>query len=124
MSNKHLVFVIEDDLDIRCSIVELLEESGYHTVGAENGAAALELLRAADRSPCLILLDLMMPIMDGETFHGELRKQPGWSTIPVILMSAYRDVAERAARMQVEHLVKPVGVDELLEVTRRYCRRI
>jgi CheY-like chemotaxis protein len=119
--DKHLVLVIEDDLDIRSSIVELLEDSGYRVLGAENGAEALELLQSAASSPCLILLDLMMPVMDGETFHGELQKQPRWAGIPVVLMSAYRDVAERAARLKVDHLVKPVGIDEILTATRRYC---
>lgn len=117
----HLVLVVEDDLDIRASIVDLLDDHGYRAYGAENGAEALDVLRMGEAVPCLILLDLMMPIMDGETFYSELLKDPRWSAIPVVLMSAYRDVAERAGRLKIAHLVKPIGVDELLDTTRRYC---
>lgn len=119
--DNHHVLVVEDDLDIRASIVDLLDEHGYRASGAENGAEALDVLRMGETVPCLILLDLMMPIMDGETFYNELLKEPRWSAIPVVLMSAYRDVAERAGRLKVAHLVKPIGVDELLETTRRHC---
>jgi CheY-like chemotaxis protein len=117
----HFVLVVEDDADIRLSIVEFLEESGYRALGAENGVEALHVLRTTEELPCLIFLDLMMPVMDGETFHRMLLEEPSWSSIPVILMSAYRDVAERAARLGAEHLAKPVGLDDLLRATRRHC---
>lgn len=121
MTPAHFVLVVEDDSDIRLSIVELLADSGYRAVGAENGAEALLVLRTAETTPCLIFLDLMMPLMDGETFRREMLDDPTWASIPVVLMSAYRDVAERAARMAVKYLAKPVGVDDLLRVVRQHC---
>ena len=121
MTEPAFVLVVEDDPDIRLSIVEFLEECGHHALGAENGQDALEMLRTAETVPCLIFLDLMMPLMDGETFRRAMLEEPTWAAIPVILMSAYRDVAERAERMGAEHLVKPVGVDDLLRATRRHC---
>jgi CheY-like chemotaxis protein len=61
----HRVLVVEDDLEIRESMMEILEEHGYEPVGAENGLEALDKLRSSGPLPCLILLDLMMPRMDG-----------------------------------------------------------
>src|ERR1700682_3781073 len=62
---SHGVLVVEDDADIRESLIEILEESGFPTVGAANGHEALERLRRSGQPPCLILLDLMMPVMGG-----------------------------------------------------------
>ena len=121
MTGEHLVLVVEDDADIRLTVIELLADSGYRAIGAENGIEALHMLGSVPCIPCLIFLDLTMPFMNGETFHHEMRKTPKWASIPVVLMSAYQDVAERAARMGVDHLVKPVGVDDLLHAARQYC---
>lgn len=118
---EHVVLVVDDDEDIREGLVELLEETGYRAIGAANGVDALAVLKALDATPCLILLDLMMPVMDGRMFRDEQRKHPTWAQIPVILMSAYQDVAQQAREMAVDHLPKPVGLETLLTATRRHC---
>jgi CheY-like chemotaxis protein len=118
---SHTILVVEDDVDIRDTIVELLEDNGYSAVGASNGAEALDLLRAGETRPCLILLDLMMPVMDGHAFREAQLQNPAWATIPVILMSAYRDVAKHADELAVDYLAKPVAVPALVDATRKHC---
>ena len=120
------MLVVEDDADIRASIADVLEHQGYDFLGAANGAEALATLRAlrrdpAARLPCLILLDLMMPIMDGGTFRTKQVADPELASIPVLLMSAYRDVAEQARALGIEYLPKPIGVRRLMEGIQRYC---
>jgi CheY-like chemotaxis protein len=118
---SHVVLVVEDDADIRASIADVLEHKGYMAVGAANGLEALDCLQRAERLPCLILLDLMMPIMDGNAFRAKQLENPAWSTIPVLLMSAYRDIAEQAKSLGVEYLPKPLGVRRLMEGIERFC---
>jgi CheY-like chemotaxis protein len=126
MTSQHHVLVVDDDRDIRESLVEALEEHGFAAVGAVNGRDALDKLRALARAqrPCLILLDIMMPGMDGTAFREEQLQDPELAPIPVVVLSAYRDVAERAAPMNVsEHLRKPVKLSELVRVTVQHCAR-
>jgi two-component system chemotaxis response regulator CheY len=115
------VLVVEDDTDIRETVAELLVEEGYEVRTAVSGRDALELLEGADPLPDLVLLDLMMPIMDGWTFYDHLQKQPRWATLPIVVISADANVHEKAARLNpVACLRKPVGIDELLGVVGRF----
>jgi CheY-like chemotaxis protein len=121
--NEHTVLVVEDDPEIRESLVDLLEGQGYGVVAAANGREALRLLRSRSPTPCLILLDLMMPVMDGRTFRAEQLRSPDLASIPVVVVSAYRDVEESARALQVrEFLEKPFDLDHLMGVAKRYCR--
>lgn len=118
---SHVILVVDDDRDIRDSLVEVLEDNGYRAIGAGNGREALDTLRATAEVPCLILLDLMMPVMDGREFREEQLKNPDWTGIPVIVISAYSDVAEQARTLAVEHLRKPLAMRPLIEAVRRHC---
>lgn len=80
------VLVVEDDEEARAIVSHALEKEGLAVLQAENGAVALE--QIARREPCLILLDLMMPVMDGFQFIAELRQNPAWGRIPVVVMTA------------------------------------
>jgi CheY-like chemotaxis protein len=82
-----LVLVVEDEAAARAGMEQLLRASGYEAVGAANGQAALELLRSGVR-PRVILLDLMMPVMDGWAFRREQLRDPQLAHIPVIVLSA------------------------------------
>ena len=117
----HVVLVVEDDPDIRATLCEALDDHGYTAVGAGNGAEALDYLRGALEPPCLILLDLMMPVMDGQTFRNEQRADPRIAAIPVVVISAYRDVEKYASELAAEYLPKPVRLDTLIETARRHC---
>ena len=108
---------------IRESIVEFLGENGYDAVGAADGREALDKLAdSSDLPPCLILLDLMMPIMDGRAFREHQLQDPGIAEIPIVVFSAYRDVAKTAGELNaVGHLPKPLRLEDLLRTVRLHC---
>jgi CheY-like chemotaxis protein len=116
-----LVLVVDDDRDIRDSLIEMLEDHGYATLGAGNGREALEILRTCDPPPCLILLDLMMPVMDGREFRAEQLKQPALAAIPVIVISAFGDVEAQAAALAADCMRKPLATRPLIAAVRRLC---
>jgi CheY-like chemotaxis protein len=106
------ILVVEDDDDIRDSIKELLEEEGYCIETAANGQQALAQIRGKG-APQLILLDLMMPVMDGWQFQNQLRQDPDCAQIPVIVISA-----SKFSRQRVEadaFIPKPLDAGVLLE---------
>ncbi|HXU81947.1 MAG TPA: response regulator [Polyangia bacterium] len=116
-----LIMVVEDDTDIRETVAELLVEEGYRVTTATSGRDALEHLTAAPTLPDLVLLDLMMPIMDGWTFYDHLQKEARLATLPIVVISADANVHEKAARLKpLACLRKPVGIDELLSVVARF----
>jgi CheY-like chemotaxis protein len=113
--------VVEDDTDVRQTIVELLQDEGYEARGAVNGRDALEMLRS-DGRPGLILLDLRMPVMDGWEFRRQQRGDPALSAIPVVVMSADASLERKTEGMAAAAvLAKPVGLDHLLETVQRFC---
>jgi CheY-like chemotaxis protein len=118
---EHAVLVVDDDRDIRDSLIEMLEAHGYRAAGAANGREALALLETSPHPPCLILLDLMMPVMDGRGFREEQLKHPAWAQIPVVVISAYSDAQAQARALDLECLRKPLGLRPLIEVVRRHC---
>jgi CheY-like chemotaxis protein len=84
-----VVLVVDDDHDLRDAVTTLLEEGGFHAVGVCNGREALDLLRSDGARPSAILLDLMMPVMDGLQFREEQLADPDLAAIPVIVMTAH-----------------------------------
>jgi CheY-like chemotaxis protein len=114
-----LVMLVEDDDDIRETLTLLLEEEGYGVVGYRGGREALDGLRTGPR-PGAILLDLMMPDMDGHEFNRLLRADAALATVPVILITAAG--MERVRREEfTEVLRKPVRAEALLEVLARHA---
>jgi len=113
--------VVEDDADVRQTLVELLTDEGYRACGATNGRDALELLHSA-RAPGLILLDLRMPVMDGWEFRRRMRDDPALCEIPVVVMSADSGLERKTEGMAASAvLAKPVGLDRLLETVQRFA---
>lgn len=111
------VMVVEDDRDVRDAVEEVLQDHGLRTIAAANGALALALLRAAGAEPPgLILLDLMMPVMDGIELLAELRSDPELARIPVVVTSAGITVLDGVA-----HLPKPFDLEALVALVRHYC---
>jgi signal transduction histidine kinase len=107
------LLVVEDDLDIREALDGLLSLEGFHVNGVSNGREALEWLRASPR-PDIILLDLMMPIMDGWQFRVIQKDDPRLSTIPVLALSA--DATAKAAAIDADaYLKKPVDYETLID---------
>jgi CheY-like chemotaxis protein len=117
----HFILVVDDDRDIRDSVVEVLEENGYTAIGAANGVEALDVLQTHPVPPCLILLDLMMPMMDGREFRERQVANPAWTQIPVIVISAYNDVEQQARALAADCLRKPLAMRPLIDAVRRHC---
>ncbi len=117
------ILVVEDDRDIREVIVALLEEEGFSVVGAANGAIALEYLRSTSPLPSFILLDLMMPIMNGHQFRAELLKVSDWASIPVAVITADGRSDEKMASMDaVGYIRKPLELEALIALVERFAR--
>ena len=118
----HQVLVVEDDVDIRECLMDFLADNGYEPVGAVHGQEALQKLGGADVRPCMILLDLMMPVMDGRTFREHQLQQPGLSQIPVVIVSASREAEQTAKDLNTAgHLPKPLNLKTLLQILRNLC---
>jgi CheY-like chemotaxis protein len=118
MTNR-CVLVVDDDEAIRDSLCEILEDEGHPAVGVPDGREALDFLRG-DRRPCLILLDLMMPVMDGATFRAEQLGDPRLSSIPVAVITAAG--VQAASGMRAEAVLpKPLRIENVLTVVERYC---
>ena len=121
---QHVVLVVEDDHDVRQAIAEVLEDNSYRAVEVANGREAIEALRAraATCKPCLILLDIMMPVMDGREFLEQQRQDPDLSDIPVVVLSAHASLDESASDLRAAaYLRKPIRAETLLSAVRRLC---
>jgi CheY-like chemotaxis protein len=115
----HSVLVVEDDDTIRETLVEFLGDHGFLASGASHGREALDKLSATE-PPCLIVLDLMMPVMDGREFRAQMLADPELSKVPVIVISALREGS--LADLQVtSFLKKPLKLADLLTLVKRHC---
>ncbi len=107
------VLVVDDDADVRELLPIALAAEGYHVAGVGNGREALHHLRS-HANTCIILLDLMLPVMDGEHFRTAQLHDRSLAWIPVILMSGAPDTERLAREMGVRRLVrKPLDLDEV-----------
>ena len=113
------VLIVEDDEDLSSGLRQTLEEEGYAVETAKDGIEALEALSKGDR-PSVILLDLMMPRMDGWQFLSEWRSRPETPRIPIVLLSGVGAIPD--APGVADFLRKPVSAEKLLRCVRRYCR--
>lgn len=114
------ILIVEDDASVRDSLVCILSDEGHAVVTARNGQEALTYLQNHP-APRLILLDLMMPVMDGSTFRAEQVKIPALASIPTVVLSAARDGKQKAQALGVQdYLQKPIDLEKLLEVACRY----
>jgi CheY-like chemotaxis protein len=109
------ILIVDDEVTTRDTLTELLERDGREIVTAGDGKEALELLAKVPR-PCLIVLDLMMPGMDGWKFLQRQSADPSIANIPTIVLSSSRSSA--GAKHQ---LVKPVDVERLMALVNQYC---
>ncbi len=114
------VLIVDDDLDIREVMTEILADSGYTSASAADGREALALL--AEIRPRLILLDLNMPVMNGRQFRAAQRADPELGRIPTVIMTAVDRLTVQVADLGADGaLPKPVRLQELLSLVARYC---
>src|SRR5262245_52600735 len=112
------ILVVDDDEMIQESIREVLADEGYEVALAQSGVEALAQLRNGDR-PALILLDLMMPGMDGWQFRAEQKRDPTLREIPVVVITAAGSSVKSTIDAD-EFMTKPVRLEDLLSVVKRF----
>ncbi len=116
------ILVVDDDNDFREILSAVLAAEGHEVRGAVDGVAALEELQLGGR-PSLILLDMMMPRLDGEGFMRALRSDPGLADIPVVIVTAHPGAREKAAALGAAGcLLKPVELGDLVATVERTGR--
>jgi CheY-like chemotaxis protein len=116
------VLIVEDDHSQREALSEILSQQGYEVQCATNGSEALELMRRSNSLPRLILLDVMMPVMDGWEFRDQQRKDRALAEVPVVVMTALDDSVQKALQSgAVGFLPKPLQWQALLRVVGRFC---
>jgi CheY-like chemotaxis protein len=121
-SHRSSVLVVEDDPDTRDALAEMLEDEGYEVARAANGFEALRQLKSTEARCNLILLDLMMPVMNGWDFRRKQKEAPTLAGIPVVLMSAGARLAAATGDLDAAgYITKPVEMSDLLDTVRRYC---
>jgi CheY-like chemotaxis protein len=111
------ILLIEDEEDVRESLRDFLESYGYTILEAENGRSGLDLLSGLTIKPCLVIVDLLMPVMDGFQFLQEVTVRADLSAIPVVVLTS----APERAPASHPVLPKPVDVDALLDLVRKAC---
>src|SRR5438309_6192732 len=115
------LLVVDDDPGIRDSLADLLHDEGYVVMTAVNGEDALARLRASDHLPCVILLDLMMPVMSGAEFYTEMRNDPALAGIPVVIISADGNARAKVKSMGGELIPKPVRIETVINAVENHC---
>ncbi|HET6281971.1 MAG TPA: response regulator [Polyangia bacterium] len=117
-----VVLLVEDEDDAREVLATALEDAHYKVLRAANGAEALKVLADQTVRCDLILLDLMMPVMNGWDFRHRQRQDPRLARIPVVLMSAGARLASTAGGLDASGFItKPVEIDDLLNNVKRLC---
>lgn len=121
MTTTKPVMIVDDEPDIRETLAAILELEGFAVQTASHGQEALEKLRASDERPGLILLDMMMPVMDGPRFLEALATETtDLSRIPVVVFSAAANVS-RIDYPIAGYLRKPAGLDDILQWVKQTC---
>ena len=114
------ILIVEDEKGIQEILKMALEMEGYQVFTADNGKEGMELLPKM-ATPCLILLDLMMPVMNGWEFAEAISKDMTLATIPMVVVTAYGDRAESIPSKGV--LKKPIDLDSLLRIVNKWCEQ-
>ncbi len=115
------ILLVEDDDDIRESLSELLRSRGYAVTAVTNGRDALARLQSGP-APCIIILDLMLPIMDGWEFRAQQMTNPAWAAIPVVVLSGVPDAQQHALKLEAaDFLGKPIDLERLYKTVEQHC---
>ena len=114
------VLIVEDDADLQDMMVQIIGLEGFNARAAANGREALAYLRA-HQPPNVILLDLMMPVMDGWQFRREQQRDAELAKVPIVVLSAFDQIHAGDFAMNT-FLKKPIDFDRLLKLVRQYCQ--
>jgi two-component system response regulator CpxR len=111
--NSGPILIVDDDLDIREVLTETLEDQGFEVVTAANGLEAITLVQSMATPPSTILLDLMMPVMDGYSFLEQRQRSPALAAIPVAVVTASHGI-DRSRLASTPVIPKPIDLPRLL----------
>lgn len=114
-----VILVVEDEEEARTVLTQILEFEGFKVIGFSNGAEAFDYLVKSEE-PCLIVLDIRMPVMDGPQLRSALLQDPRLAKIPTVVVTAL-DPSAAAGLSPVRIFRKPLDVDALLAVVRQHC---
>jgi CheY-like chemotaxis protein len=118
---RRTILVVEDDETTREALQGFLEGEGYPVIAVANGREAINYL-LRDDLPCLILLDLMMPVMNGWEFRKEQKRDPAFASIPVVVCSAAGNIEKEVALLGAAGcLQKPIDTGKLLATVQSFC---
>jgi DNA-binding response OmpR family regulator len=110
------VLVVDDEEEIRDSLRELLEDEGYHVATAADGEGALRCLE--ERLPCVVILDLMLPRLDGNAVYERMQRDATFSRVPVIVSTS--DPSRAPSGVLI--MKKPINLTRLLGAVRQHCQ--
>lgn len=119
MTTKTRILIVDDDPDTLALLESILSSHGYEVTSTSSGTVALDLLRAGLR-PCLILIDLEMPIMNGEQVRLALTRDAALKDIPVVITSASREHLQRLGH-SIQQLTKPFTLNVLIQIVEKHC---
>jgi CheY-like chemotaxis protein len=119
MNDHSYILVVDDDQDILEAVAAVLEGAGYRALTAANGAEAL--LRLQKAAPCVVLLDLMMPIMNAWEFVAAKQRDPALAPIPIVVMTGFRRIANIDELGAAQILEKPIPLETLIATVTRFC---
>jgi CheY-like chemotaxis protein len=120
VKNQEIVLIVEDDPETAKALAEYLNSQGYRSMIATNGQEAIDVLRAGER-PCLILLDIMMPVKNGWDFRAEMLSEPELAAIPIVVVTADIAAVSRAMGLRLPLLRKPIDPRRLMSEVARHC---
>lgn len=118
-AEEDTVLVVEDEDEARNTLMQILEIEGYRVLGFSNGAEALSYL-SESKEPCLIVMDIRMPVMGGSEFRSAMLRDPRLAKIPVVVVTALEPTAA-AGLCALRVFRKPVDVNALVDVVRQNC---
>lgn len=113
--------IMDDDVDIRLTLADILEDEGYSVTSASDGLEGIQAINNMTQPPGLIILDLMMPNMNGHEFLKVRTENKNLANIPVAYFSADTEIHSKSKEAGVESIRKPVNFGELLSVVRKHC---
>jgi CheY-like chemotaxis protein len=111
------IVVVDDEPGVCDTIKEVLEDEGYAVEIARDGRAGLALLRRLTALPCLLLLDILMPVLDGNAMYREIQADPALASVSVVMATS--DPSRAPAGVPV--LAKPLSIARLIETVKAYC---
>ncbi len=127
VTEKKKILTVDDDEDIRAALSEMLEQEGFESIWAKNGRVALDYLKSLpdNELPDLVLLDFMMPIMNGQDFCREKSRLPRIAHIPVVMMTASGNLMNVMDRCETEvrgYMAKPMDLDTVILMVKHFLQ--